>query len=169
MIVDTDKNIVRRPNDYKNFRTYLVRRYPKQRNAIHRLFKDIMAHYSDFRLEKQARLVNAEYTLTSVLIEWGDLSLKQVLDKYFDDDAIYNEFLLVYNANGLPIDQINAYHYFIKWFDTFIDGNHFITTSYDEIVATLTEEISKNREKIFMNRSIKRVVIKNNHIEYIVD
>jgi choline dehydrogenase-like flavoprotein len=31
MIIDQQKRIVKRPNDFDNFRTYLIRRYPKQR------------------------------------------------------------------------------------------------------------------------------------------
>ncbi len=169
MIVDQNKQLIRRPNDFKRFRTYLVRHYPKQRNQIHKLFDDIMAHYSDFRVQKKARLANQEYTLTSLLIEWGDLSLKDVLSKYFDDEQLMNEFTLVYDAVGLAIDEINAYHYFVKWFDTFIDGSHFITTSFDDVVKTLSSEISKTREKIFVNRKIRQFVVRDNQILYAVD
>ncbi|QMS84910.1 NAD(P)-binding protein [Candidatus Xianfuyuplasma coldseepsis] len=169
MIVTRDRQLVRRPNNMKDFKTYLVRRYPKQRDEIHRLFTDIMAHYKDFRVQKQARLINAEFTLSSVLIEWGDLSLRDVLEKYISDERVIDEFTLTYNSVGLQPEDINAYHYFIKWFDTFIDGNHFITTSYDQIVQTLTTEISKTREKIFMNRSIKDVIIKNDKIVKVID
>lgn len=169
MIVDQNKQLVRRPNDFKNFRIYLVRHYPKYRDNIHQLFDDIMSHYSDFRVQKQARLSNKEFTLSSVLIEWGDLSLKDVLAKYFDDEALMNEFTLVYDSIGLKVEEINAYHYFIKWFDTFIDGSHFITTSFEDIIKTLSSEISKTREKIFVNRSIKEIVIEDNSIKRVID
>jgi len=169
MIVDQNKQLVRRPNDFKNFKIYLVRHYPKYRDSIHQLFDDIMAHYSDFRVQKQARLANKEFTLSSILIEWGDLSLKEVLSKYFDSEALMNEFTLVYDSIGLNVDEINAFHYFIKWFDTFVDGSHFITTSFDVIIKTLSNEISKTREKIFVNRAIKEFVIENNTIKSVID
>jgi phytoene dehydrogenase-like protein len=169
MIVRKDKKLTRRPNDYKNFLIYLVRHYPKHRDNIHKLFDDVMVHYSDFRAQKQARLSNKEYTLTSAMIEWGDLSLHAVLSKYFNNEELINEFTLVYDSVGLASTEINAYHYFIKWFDTFIDGSHFITTSFDNVVKTLSSEISKTKEKIFVNRKIKDFIVKDGEIEYIVD
>lgn len=169
MIVNQDRQLIRRPNDIDNFRTYLIRHYPKYRDKIHKLFQDLRSHYSDFRIQKKARLNNKEYTLTSAMIEFIDLSLDAVLRKYFDDDNLINEFTLVYDSLGLKATEINAYFYFIKWFDTFIDGSHFITTSYESIIQTLSTEISKTREKIFVGRAISRVVIEDNKIKHIID
>jgi phytoene dehydrogenase-like protein len=169
MIVGKDKQITKRPNSMKHFKIYLVRHYPKQRNQIHALFEDISRHYKDYRNHKLARLNNQQYTISSLLIEWGDLSLLDVLTKYFTDEKLMNEFLLVYNAIGFTLDQINAHHYFIKWFDTFIDGSHFITSSYEDIIGEFTKEISKSREKMFTNRKIEKCVIRNNKIQKIID
>lgn len=169
MIVDKNQQLIRRPNDFENFKIYLVRHYPKLRNEIHRLFDDIMEHYEDYRIQKLARLSNKEYTLTSAIIEWGDLSLYDALAKYFNNDEIIEEFTLVYGTVGLNSDSINAYHYFVKFFDTFIDGSHFITTSFDDVVKTLSSEISKTREKIFVGRSIETVIVEDNVIKRVID
>ena len=169
MIVGKNQQLIRRPNDFSNFKIYLVRHYPKLRDNIHRLFDDIKNHYDDYRVQKQARLLNKEYTLTSAMIEWGDLSLYDALSKYFNDNEIIDEFTLVYDAVGLSSKEINAYYYFIKFFDTFIDGSHFITSSFNDIVKTLSGEISKTREKIFVDRQIEHIVIENNIIRKVRD
>lgn len=169
MIIGSDKQITKRPNDFDGFKIYLVRHYPKYRNKIHSLFDNIMALYSDFRVQKQGRLSNKEYTLTNAMIEYQDLSLFQVLSKYFDDRNLINEFVLVYDSVGLDAKEINAYNYFTKWFDTFIDGSHFIASSFDEIVKTLSSEISKTREKIFVEREIREFIIEDNKIVKIID
>lgn len=169
MIINQDKQLIKRPNNIKDFKIYLVRHYPKYRNKIHKFFNDIEASYKDFREQKQARLVNKEYTLTSAMIEYIDLSLYSVLKKYSFSDELINEFVLVYDVLGLNADEINAYHYFLKWFDTFIDGSHFIASSFNDIVETLSKEISKTKEKIFMNRKVEKFVIKDNRIEKIID
>jgi len=169
MIVDKNKRIVKRPNDYADFLVYLVRHYPKQRDQIHLLFDDILRHHENYKEQKKARLNNLEYTLPSILIELGDLNLFEVLTKYFDDDELINEFSLVYDSIGIPLNEINAYNYFIKWFDTFIDGSHFIKTSYDTIVKTFSSEISKTRDKIFTGRKIEKFVINDGAIEKIID
>ncbi len=169
MVVTEDRRIVKRPNTFKELKIYLVRHYPKQRDNTYRLFDDIERHYNDFRKQKLARLSNQEYTISSLMIEWGDLSLFDVLNQYYNDDKIMEEFLYVHNAIGLDLTAINAYNYFVKWFDTFVDGNHLIATSFDEIVEELTKEISKSRQKIFTNRKIEHVVIKDNEIDYIID
>jgi prolycopene isomerase len=168
-IVDKNKRTVKRPNDYKNFLIYLVRHYPKQRDEIHRLFNDISRHHKHYKEQKIARLNNLEYTIPSLLIEWGDLSLYSVLGKYFSNEDLINEFTLVYDSIGMPINEINAYNYFIKWFDTFIDGAHFIKTSFDKVVKTFTTEISKTKEKVFTNRKINEFIIVDNKIEKIID
>lgn len=168
-IVDKNKRTVKRPNDFKNFLIYLVRHYPKQRDEIHDLFDDIARHHKHYKAQKIARLHNLEYTIPSLLIEWGDLSLYAVLRKYFSHDDLINEFTLAYDSIGLPIKEINAYNYFIKWFDTFIDGAHFIQTSFDMVVKTFTTEISKTKEKVFTNRKIKEFIIVDNKIEKIID
>ena len=169
MIVGKNQQLIRRPNDFKSFKIYLVRHYPKLRDQIHKLLDDIMTHYDDYRIQKQARLANKEYTLTSAIIEWGDISLYDALSKYFSDDEIIEEFTLVYGAVGLDSKSINAYHYFIKFFDTFIDGSHFITSSFDDVVKTLSGEISKTREKIFTNRGIDQVIIEDDVIKRVID
>jgi len=169
MVVNQGKRLVKRPNDFKNFKIYLVRHYPKYRDNIHRLFDDISRHHKDYKEQKLFRLNNKEHTLPSVLIEWGDLSLEQVLRKYFNNTELINEFALVYDSIGIPLNEINAYNYFIKWFDTFIDGSHFIRTSYNNIVKTFSNEISKSREKIFVNKKIEQFVIKDNKIEKLID
>lgn len=169
VIVDKNRRTITRPNDISNFLIYLVRHYPKQRDEIHHLFEDIERHNSDYKLQKFARLSNQEYTIPSLLIEWGDLSLKSVLLKYFNNEDLLNEFTLVYDSIGIPIDEINAYNYFIKWFDTFIDGSHFVKTSFDSIVTTFSNEISKTKEKIFSNRQIEKFIIKDDKIQMIID
>ncbi len=169
MIIGKDKTITKRPNNFDDFKIYLVRHYPKYRNKIHKLFDDIMSVYGDFRVQKQARLTNKEYTITNAMIEFQDLSLREVLLKYFDNEDLINEFVLVYDSVGLDSREINAYNYFIKWFDTFIDGSHFISSSFDDIVKTLSLEISKTREKIFVDREIKEFVIEDGKIIKIID
>lgn len=169
MIVDQNRRIVRRPNDFKNFKIYLVRRYPKQRDQIHKFFDIIMEHYQDYRAQKLARLNNDEYTIPSALIEWGDLNLHQVLSKHFNDEDLMNEFTLVYDSVGLPIDEIQAYNYFMKFFDTFIDGSHFLATSFRSLVTEISKEISKSREKIFTGRKIEKFIFKDNEIFKVID
>ena len=168
-IVDKNKRTVKRPNDYKNFLIYLVRYYPKQRDEIHRLFNDISRHHKHYKEQKIARLRNLENTIPSLLIEWGDLSLHSVLIKYFSDEDLINEFTLVYDSIGMPIEEINSYNYFIKWFDTFIDGAHFIQTSFDKIVKTFSAEISKTKEKVFTKRKIKEFIIVDGKIDKVID
>ena len=169
MVIDHEKRVVKRPNDIKNFVIYLVRRYPKQRNEIHKFFGAVEKHYADYRVQKMARLNNEEYTIPSILIEWGDLSLLQVLKRYFKDENLMNEFTLVYDTVGLDIDKVHAYNYFMKFFDTFIDGSHFLASSFKRLVTEITKEISKTREKIFTGRKIDKFVFKDNEIHKIID
>ena len=169
MIVDHDKRIVKRPNDIKNFKIHLIRRYPKQRDQIHKFFLEIERHYKDYRVQKMARLNNKEFTIPSILIEWGDLSLQEVLHRYFQNKDLMNEFSLVYDSVGLELSEIHAYNYFMKFFDTFIDGSHFLANSFKKLVDEMSKEISKAKEKIFTGRKIEKVVFKDNQIHKLID
>ncbi|MCF7926234.1 MAG: NAD(P)-binding protein [Candidatus Izimaplasma sp.] len=169
MVVDQDRQLVKRPNDAHNFKTYLVRHYPKNRNAIYRFFDDIYRHYDNYHKQKLARLKNEEYTISSLLIEWGDLSLYDVLNKYFDHERLIMEFSLVYDTIGLDLKKVNAYNYFIKWLDTFVDGAHFVTTTFDDIVKIFNKEISRTKDNIHYNRSIKAVKMDGDKIDLLID
>jgi prolycopene isomerase len=169
MVVGEDHRVMKRPNNIKDFKVYLVRYYPRQRDQIHALFEDIERHYEDYKIQKSARLQNKEYTLPSVLIEWGDLSLDKVLSKYVSDERLKHEFIYVYDSLGFGLKDINAYNYFIKFFDTFIDGSHFIASSFSDVVKRFTSEISKVKEKIFTGRKIEKFVFEDNKIVKAID
>lgn len=169
MVIDHNKRLVKRPNNLKEFKIYLIRKFPKQRDNVHSLFTDIERHYEDFKLQKSARLKNLEYTIPSVLIEWGDLNLDEVLSSYFTDELIIDEFTLVHDAVGHSPEDINAYNYFIKFFDTFIDGSHFIKNSFNQIVKGFSGEISKIKDRIFTGRKIKEFIIEDGKILKVID
>lgn len=168
-VIDKNRNEFVRANNIDDYLTYLVRYYPKNRDNLHKFFNDIKRHHDDYVTQKLNRLKSKESTISSLLIEWGDLSLKKVLSTYFLNEELQNEFTLVYDSVGIPIEEINAYNYFIKWFDTFIEGSHYIGTEYDDIVSTFAHEISKQKEKIFKNRAIKEFVVEDNVIKKVID
>jgi phytoene dehydrogenase-like protein len=168
-IIYSDKHVVSRPNSFNDFLIYLVRYYPKYRDNIHKLFDDLMAHYRDFQVQKIARLNNQEYTLNSAMIEYLDQSLDQVLRKYFNNEKLIQEFVFVHDSIGLNPKEINAYYYFIKWFETFIDGSHYIKTPYHSVIQKMSNEISKTKEKVFVDRTVQQIVFEDNHIHHIID
>jgi len=102
----------RRYDDFDRFRVYLVRYYPKQRDQVNRFFRDLERHYDNYVSQQKNMLKNVSYTLTSLMIEWGDYSLKDLLYKYFSDPEIVNEFMLNHQLNGLDPEKINSYHFF---------------------------------------------------------
>jgi len=160
---------IRRPNDFHNFRNYLIRHYPKQKDGIVRLFNDLEEHYQDYLTQKTARLKNQDYTLTSSMIEYIDLSLEQVLLKYVKDRELMHEFTYFHDAVSLELSEINAYYFFIKWFDQFMNGSYIIKTPYDEIKQLLVAEVSKNREKVMSDRVITDIRLENDMISCVVD
>lgn len=168
-IVYSEEKTLVRPNDFISFRTYLVRYYPKQRDNIHSLFNDISRHYDDYKLQKLSKLANQEFTIPSLLIEWGDLNLQDVLSKYFTNQALIDEFTLVHDSVGHNAKDINSYNYFIKFFDTFIDGSYFIKTPFKDVVKGFSSEISKTRQRIFTNKRIKQFVFKDDEIYKLID
>lgn len=169
VIVSDDNSFIKRYNDIDNFMIYLVRKYPKSRNEIHKLFEDIKRHSKDYEKQKLLRLKNKDHTLPSLLIEWGDLSLQTVLAKYFTNQNLMDEFTLMFDVIGLEENDINAFNYFTKWFDVFIDGAHFLKNSYDDAVKIFNDEITKTKDKVFVERIIDKFVFENNQIKKVID
>ncbi|MDP3131013.1 MAG: hypothetical protein Q8N15_06775, partial [Bacillota bacterium] len=112
-VVTRDNAIRRRVVRLDQFMIYLVRQYPKQRDRIHRFFADLERHRLNYRAQQDGLLANTDYTLTSLMIEWGDYSLAGLLGKYFTDPELIAEFGLFAEVNGLPIEDVSCYNFFI--------------------------------------------------------
>jgi len=148
----------RRDNAFDRFRVYLVRYYPKQRDAIHRFFKDLERHYQNYVSQQENMLLNTNYTLTSLMIEWGDYSLEALLMKYFSDPEIVNEFTMNQQLNGLDAQNINSYHFFSQYFLGLKEGFYYLNLSVSDIKKLLLEKLRIINPKITQKRRIKEYV-----------
>lgn len=160
----------RRDNDFDRFRVYLVRYYPKQRDQIHRFFKDLERHYQNYVVQQENMLQNNNYTLTSLMIEWGDYSLEDLLMKYFNDPEIIKEFLLNHKLAGLDPKTINSYHFFSDYFLGLKEGFYYLGLTVDEIRKLLLDKLRIINPKITQKRRIKEYVYDEaGKITHIVD
>jgi len=157
IIVNRDGSTYTRTRTPEQFLVYLVRHYPKQRDEIHRFFKDIDRMYHNFVTQQENMLVNRDYTLTSLMIEWGDYSLKQVLDKYFNDPELIKEFALFDSINGLDLSQVNSYNFFMNFFIGLNCGVSYLYANEQEIMKMLLAKISVINPKLIQNRKIKKI------------
>ena len=128
MVVNQGKRLVKRPNDFKNFKIYLVRHYPKYRDNIHRLFDDISRHHKDYKEQKLFRLNNKEHTLIAI--------------------RLYNEIMSEVILSVIPVLFVVG----IVWLIIF--SNKRINTALSNAAETLgfTSVLSKNifrKKKIF--------------------
>lgn len=161
---------IRRPNQFEPFRIYLVRYYPKERDAIQRFFRDLERHYQNYVSQQASMLKNREYTLTSLMIEWGDYSLKDLLDKYFASPEIIQEFFLNPLLYGLNPNQVNSYHFFSHFFLGLKEGFFQLKTSPDQIRELLMEKLRIINPNILQKRRIKDYVYdETGKITHVVD
>ncbi|MDD4989623.1 MAG: hypothetical protein PHV42_04335 [Candidatus Pacebacteria bacterium] len=158
MVSAGETDFRRRDNDFDRLRVYLVRYYPKQRDAIHRFFKDLERHYLNYISQQQNMLLNNNYTLTSLMIEWGDYSLEDLLMKYFSDPEIIKEFMFNQQLNGLDPKDVNSYHFFSQYFLGLKEGFYYINLSTEEIKKLLLEKLRIINPKITQKRRIKEFV-----------
>jgi hypothetical protein len=147
-----------RPNQFDQLRIYLVRYYPKERDAIHRFFRDLDRHYLNYVMQQESMLKNRDYTLTSLMIEWGDYPLKELLGKYFTDPAIITEFMTNPTLNGLDPENVNSYHFFSHFFLGLKEGFFQLVTTPDEIREMLLEKLRIINPSIIQKRRIKEYV-----------
>lgn len=157
-IIHEDGSVRRRDYAFDRYRVYLVRYYPKQRDAIHKFFRDLENHYDNYVSQQLNMINNRDYTLTSLMIEWGDYSLKDLLEKYFSDPMIINEFLLNHQINGIDPAQVNSYHFFSQMFLELKEGLYRLQTSQAEIRDLLIEKLNIISPKSVQKRRIKEYI-----------
>jgi len=168
-VVASNHTIRRRVVRLDQFMIYLVRQYPKQRDRIHRFFNDLERHRLNYRAQQDGLLANTDYTLTSLMIEWGDYSLAGLLGKYFTDPELAAEFGLFAEVNGLPIDEVSCYNFFIAFFNGLTDGYFHVTTSEEEIMKSLMAKLQIVSPKIVQNRKLKALASENGKVVRALD
>jgi len=158
-IINKDNTFRKRILSFDQFRVYLVRYYPKSRDQIHKFFIDLERHYSNFVLQHINMLRNDTYTLTSLMIEWGDYSLKDLLNKYFVNEELKEEFLLNNNINGLDSDEINTYNFFSDYFVGLNAGFYYLQNSEKDIRNKIIKKLQLINPDIILNTRLKDITI----------
>jgi len=157
-IIREDGSFRRRDYAFDRYKVYLVRYYPKQRDAIHKFFRDLEKHYDNYVSQQQNMINNREYTLTSLMIEWGDYPLSELLQKYFSDPEIINEFILNHQINGIDPSEVNSYHFFSQLFLELKEGLYRLRTSHADIRNLLIEKLNIIDPKLIQKRRIKEYI-----------
>jgi phytoene dehydrogenase-like protein len=157
-VINQDGSFNNRVLTPEQFKVYLVRHYPKQRDDIHRFFRDLDRLYDNFVEQQENMLQNRDYTLTSLMIEWGDFSLKQVLDKYFTDPELVGEFNLFDSVRGLDLAEVNSYNFFMNFFIGLYHGVSYLYPNEQEIMKALIAKISVINPKFVQSRKIFKIV-----------
>ncbi len=170
MVVDEAGNVRKRMNSLEQFRVYLVRYYPKHRKEIHNFFDDLHRHYKNFLDQYLNMLKNTDYTLSSLMIEWGDYSLLELLNKYFSSDELIKEFSLNDFINGLDLNEINSFSFFANFFSGLEAGFYEISNSIKEVREKLIEKIKLINPDTIVKGTIKKYVVNHKQeIEYLID
>jgi len=169
-VVNKENSIFRRMNSFEQFKVYLVRHYPKCRNQIHRFFEDLDRHYQNYTQQYFSMLRNTDYTLTSLMIEWGDYNLKDLLDKYFVNEDLKNEFLVNNIINGIDPQQVNSYNFFSNFFVGLKSGFYYIDESEKSIREKIIGKLKLINPNIIVKTRLKEIIKgENDKIEAFVD
>ncbi len=168
-LVDKNSEFQKQLNSLEGFRIYLVRHYPKNIKEIDNFFSILKKHYINYKEQFLNMLINTDYTLTSLMIEWGDYSLDELLTKYFSSESLIKEFTYNNFISGLPIDQISAYSFFSNYFLGLESGFYLLNNSYKEICQSCIEKINLVNPKAFLSTTVKEYIVKDKKIECIVD
>jgi len=157
-IVRADGSIVSRACNVEDLKVYFVRYYPKQRNRIHRFFLDLKRHYDNYLEQQNNMVTNRGYTISSLMIEWGDYSLDDLLHKYFTDDTLIHEFVMTSSVIGLCQNEISCYNYFMKFFNVIYSGDYYLKHNQSDIQKLLMTKLSAINRNIIRNISVSSIV-----------
>ncbi len=169
LIVNRDNSIRRRFLSFEQTRVYLIRYYPKFRNQIYKFFNDLNKHYINFVKQYMSMLKNKDYTLTSLMIQWGDFSLKELLDKYFSSDELKQEFILNSEINGLDLENINSYNFFSNYFMGLKSGFYYMSTTPKDLYDILVSKLKIIYPNCIQNIKVKKFEFEGENIKSIID
>ncbi len=168
--VSRDNLIRKRIHNFEQFKVYLVRHYPKSRNQIHKFFVELERHYNNYTEQSINMLKNTSYTLTSLMIEWGDFTLKALLEKYFDDENLRREFVLNPYINGLKQENINSYSFFSSYVTGLKEGFYYLENSEQNLRDILIQKLKLINPKSVINTRIKDITLdENGKIKSMID
>ncbi len=168
-IVSKDGERKARLNSFDDFKIYLMRYYPKQIDQIKKFFDDFERHYQNYKDQYMSLLHNDDYTLTSLMVEWGDQSLYDLLISYFDDTKIINEFKVNDFINGLDLAKVSAYNFFANYFIGLKSGFYLVKTPIESFREIILNKIKNSSKHSIVETKITNIVAKKNRIEYIED
>ena len=158
MMIRRDNSIISRPNHYEDLLVYFVRYYPKQRDRIHRFFRDLKRHYENYLEQQNNMMTNRGYTISSLMIEWGDYSLDDLLKKYFTDDNLMKEFVMTSSIIGLDPSEISCYNFFIKFFSSVYSGEYYLKHTQQDLQKLLFTKLNAINRNVFKNKKVKSIV-----------
>jgi len=161
-IVGLDNKIKKRIHTFDQLKVYLVRNYPKSRDHIHRFFEDLDRHYKNYISQNLNLLRNNEYTLSSLMIEWGDYNLSKLLKKYFTSEDLRNEFSLNSSINGLDLEKVNSYSFFSNYFMGLKKGFYYFHNSEKELREQLIRKLKLVNPKMVIKTRIKEIIKDDN-------
>jgi len=157
-IVELDNEIKRRFHTFDQLRVHLIRNYPKSRDRIHRFFKDLDRLYENYVMQNINMLKNRDHTLTSLMIEWGDHNLLELLNKYFESKELKREFLLNSQVNGLKLEDINSYNFFSNYFVGLKKGFYYLNNSSKDLREKLLKKLKIINPNIVIKTRIKDII-----------
>ncbi len=170
MVVNQDNVIRKRIASFDQFKVYLVRYYPKSRDRIHRFFVDLERHFKNYVQQYMSMLRNVDYTLSSLMIEWGDYSLDALLHKYFESEELIREFLLNNFINGQNPKKVNSYSFFSNYFLALKQGAYYLEEAHKDLCNKMISKLKLiNPDSVVKTRIKSFVKDKGQGIDYLVD
>ncbi|MCK7486734.1 MAG: hypothetical protein MZU97_15400 [Bacillus subtilis] len=158
MIVFEDGSLHKRLNRAEQFQVYLIRHYPKQRDAILKFFRDGERLYQNYATQQSSMLKNTEYTISSLMIEWGDYSLLDLLKKYFADERLIAEFSLHPLVSGLDPATVNSYHFLVPFFVGIYSGSYYWLENEGTFMKRLIGKLQIINAKMVRTNKIKSFI-----------
>jgi len=158
VVVEEDGTTRKRILRAEQFRVDLIRRYPKSREAILAFFRDGERLVQNYRLQQQGMLKNTEYTISSFMIEWGDYSVEELLNKAFKDPDLIAEFALDPAISGLDPAGVSAYGFFVPFFLGLHEGRHYWLENESTLMKKILAKIAIVQPKAVVQGKIASFV-----------
>lgn len=158
-----------RSNTFNELKIYLMRYYPEKIKEIKLFFNDLDRHYTNYKEQYINLLHNDDYTLSSLMVEWGDQNLYDLLYSYFHDAELVKEFRGNAFINGLDLKKVSTYNFFCNYFIGLKSGFYHFKTPIETLREKLLEKIKTSTKHSIINTKIINIATQGQKITHIED
>lgn len=140
------------PDTFEEYKKMLIDRFPKEQKGIENLFTFLKDFDEDMEVN-----VYQKGEIPKYIKELQNITLKDFLKKYVQDEEFIELFSFLWLYYGLPTEELNAYYYLVAWLGYHIGGTYYIEGGGGAFSKALADIIEENGGRIILREEVVKI------------